>query len=69
VIELSGYVFETLREDEEVAVYRGQKDGDRSAILIIAPLSEHPAVGSVVTDKDFGSGRSSLCPSESFYWI
>jgi predicted ATPase/signal transduction histidine kinase len=45
MIELSGYVFETLREDEEVALYRGQKDRDLSPILMAAPVSEHPIPG------------------------
>jgi serine/threonine protein kinase len=45
MIELSGYVFETLREDEEVALYRGQRDRDLSPILMVAPVSEHPIPG------------------------
>ena len=45
MIELSGYVFETLREDEEVALYRGRKDSDLSPILMAAPVSEHPIPG------------------------
>jgi len=45
VIELSRYVFETLREDEEFVLERGQGDGDLSAILVVAPLSEHPVPG------------------------
>ena len=43
MIELSSYVFETLREDEEFVLDRGQSDGDLSAILVVAPVSEHPA--------------------------
>ena len=45
MIELSKYVFETLREDEEFVLERGQGDGDLSAILVVAPLSEHPVPG------------------------
>jgi len=45
VIELSRYVFETLREDEEFVLDRGQTDGDLPAILLVAPVSEHPVPG------------------------
>src|SRR6202790_4891300 len=44
MIELSGYVFETLREDHELAFCRGRRnDGELPTILLIAPVSEHPA--------------------------
>src|ERR1700747_1179208 len=43
VIELSQYVFETLREDEEFAFRRGRRhDGALPAILLVAPVSEYP---------------------------
>ena len=42
MIDISRYVFETLREDEEFVLDRGQRDGDLSAILVVAPVSEHP---------------------------
>ncbi len=43
MIELSGYVFETLREDEEFAFCRGRRDdGELPTILLITPSSEHP---------------------------
>ena len=45
VIEPSRYVFETLREDEEFVLERGQGDGGLSAILVVASLSEHPVQG------------------------
>ena len=45
MIELSRYLFETLREDEEFVLERGQGDGDQFAILVVAPVSEHPAPG------------------------
>ena len=41
VIELSKYEFETLREEEEFVLRRGQRDGDSSAILVVALVSEH----------------------------
>src|ERR1700726_383076 len=43
MIELSRYVFETLREDEEFAFCRGRKDdGELPTVLLVAPVSEHP---------------------------
>jgi serine/threonine protein kinase len=46
MIELSGYVFETLREDEEFAIYRGRRDdGELPTILSVTPVSEHPVPG------------------------
>jgi hypothetical protein len=46
VIELSRYVFETLREDEECAFCRDRKDdGELTGILLVAPVSERPVPG------------------------
>jgi PAS domain S-box-containing protein len=46
VIELSRYVFETLRQDEEFALCRGRRDdGELTNILLVAPVSEHPVPG------------------------
>jgi serine/threonine protein kinase len=43
MIELSRYVFETLREDEEFAFCRGRRDdGELPIILSLTPVSEHP---------------------------
>ena len=43
MIELSRYVFETLRKDEQFAFCRGRKDdGELPTILLVAPVSEHP---------------------------
>jgi len=43
MIELSRYVFETLREDEVFAFCRGRRDdGELPNILLVAPVSEHP---------------------------
>src|ERR1700726_884310 len=43
MIELSRYVFETLREDEEFAFCRGRKDDlELPTVLLVAPVSEHP---------------------------
>jgi hypothetical protein len=46
MIELSRYVFETLREDEEFAFCRGRRDdGEPPTILLVAPVSKHPGPG------------------------
>jgi PAS domain S-box-containing protein len=46
MIELSRYVFETLRENEEFALWRGRRDeGELPAILSLTPVSEHPVPG------------------------
>lgn len=43
MIELSRYVFETLREDAEYAFCRGRRDDTEFPhILLVAPVSEHP---------------------------
>jgi len=48
VIELSRYVFETLREDREFAFCRGRRDnGELPTILLVAPVSDYPALGSL----------------------
>src|SRR5271165_4551834 len=47
MIELSRYVFETLREEGDFALCRGRKDGELPTILLVAPVSEYPALGSL----------------------
>jgi serine/threonine protein kinase len=43
MIELSRYVFETLRADDVLALCRGRRDdGEFPIILLVAPVSEHP---------------------------
>jgi Protein kinase domain len=42
VDELSRYVFETLRQDEEFVLQRGENDRDLSTILVVALASGHP---------------------------
>src|SRR4029077_13131197 len=44
MIELSRYVFETLRQDEEFAFcWRRRDDGELPTILLVAPVYEQPA--------------------------
>jgi serine/threonine protein kinase len=42
VIELSTYVFEVLRKDEDFILYRGRSHGDGGPILVLSPVAEHP---------------------------
>jgi PAS domain S-box-containing protein len=43
VIELSRYVLEALRKDEEFILYRAQSKDDASRVLVLSPLAEYPA--------------------------
>src|SRR5215469_6467733 len=43
VIELSKYLFEMLRKDEEFNLYRGRAEDDTSQILVLSPVAEYPA--------------------------
>jgi PAS domain S-box-containing protein len=43
VIELSSYVVEILRKDENYILYRGRSKYDTSRILLLSPLAEYPA--------------------------
>ena len=44
MIELSNYALEPLRQSEEYIVYAGRRDGELPAILVVAPVSEYPAL-------------------------
>src|SRR5262245_24539265 len=50
-MEFSEYVLETVRKDGEFILYRGQHrnqtDASPPPILVVTPVSEHPALGSV----------------------
>jgi hypothetical protein len=43
-MELSRYVFEALRKDEDLTLFRGRDEGDCSQILVLAPTLERPGV-------------------------
>ena len=45
-MELSGYVLETLRQDQEFALYRGRQHGN-PAILVLTPVAEQPTPASL----------------------
>ena len=42
MIDLSRYVFEALRKDEEFILYRGQSKDDASQVLVLSPAVERP---------------------------
>ena len=48
LIDLSNYVLEPLREGEEYILYSGRRDGELPAILVVAPVSEYPALESLL---------------------
>jgi len=43
VTELSGYQFRMLREDSELALFRGERAGDAVSILVLEPVAGRPA--------------------------
>ena len=42
MIELSRYVFEALRKDEEFILYRGRSKEEPSGVLVLSPVAQHP---------------------------
>src|SRR5258705_6938252 len=65
-MELSEYTFETLRKDGEFIVYRGhlqrQTDASPPSILVVTPISERPALGSLRKMEHEYSLRAELDP-------
>src|SRR5262249_37268609 len=66
VMELSAYLFETLREDGEFLLHRGQQrsriDGVLPPILVVEPVGEHPAPGSLRRLEHEYALRAELAP-------
>ena len=62
VIELSRYVYQTLRADEEFALSRTRQDGEQSTVLVLAAVSEYPALGSLARLEHEYSLREELDP-------
>jgi serine/threonine protein kinase len=62
VIELSRYVYQTLRADEEFALSRARQDGEQSTVLVVAPVSEYPALGSLARLEHEYALRDELDP-------
>jgi hypothetical protein len=48
-VELSGYLLETLREDEEFVLYRGEHSNQPGSpsVLLLAPASMQPALATL----------------------
>jgi PAS domain S-box-containing protein len=47
VIDLSRYVFDSLRKDQEFVLYRGQRTGVASSVLVLLPALQRPTPESV----------------------
>ena len=66
VMELSEYMLETLRQDGEFILYRGQHrrqtDANPPSILVMTPVSERPALGSLRRMEHEYSLRAELDP-------
>ena len=63
MIELSRYVLEALRKDEEFVLYRGRNQGDASQILVLSPVVEHPTPESLKRLEHEYSLREVLDPA------
>src|SRR5579863_6878307 len=63
-MDLSEYILEPLRKDEELTLYRGQhRNPDRTTrtpILLVAPMLPHPAPSSLRREDHKNSLRSEL---------
>jgi serine/threonine protein kinase len=60
VIELSRYVFEELRKDEDFILYRGRSKGDASQVLVLSPAVEYPTPESLKRSEHEYSLREEL---------
>jgi serine/threonine protein kinase len=65
VIELSRYVLEALRKDEQFILYRGRRQGDAFQILVLSPVAEHPTPESLKRLEHECSLREVLDPAWS----
>ena len=62
VIELARCVYQTLRSDGEFVLSRARQDGEQTTVLVVAPLSEYPALGSLARLEHEYSLRNELDP-------
>jgi predicted ATPase/signal transduction histidine kinase len=62
VIELSRYVLEALRKDDEFILYRGRSTADASQVLVLSPVAEHPTPESLKLLEHEYSLREALDP-------
>jgi len=63
LIELSRYVFEPLRKDEDSVLYRGRKEEDLSQVIVLAPAIKNPGPGSLKRLEHEYSLREELDPA------
>jgi predicted ATPase len=63
VIELSQYVFEALRKDEDFILYRGRKDKGSSQILVLSPAVQRPTPESLQRLEHDYSFKEELDPN------
>src|SRR5262249_61189879 len=67
VMDLAAYLLEPLRQDGEFILYRGQPrrqtEGVLPPVLVMAPVSEHPALGSLRRLEHACTLRAVLDPS------
>jgi len=63
VIELSRYTLEVLRKDGEFILYRGRSKEDRSPVLVVSPVAEHPTPESLKRLDHEYSLREELHPA------
>ena len=62
MIDLSRYVFEALRKDEEFILYRGRSDDAPVKVLVLSPVVEYPTPESLKRLEDAYSVREELDP-------
>jgi predicted ATPase/signal transduction histidine kinase len=58
----SGHVYETLRADEEFSLCRVRQEGEPSTVLIVAPVSAYPSLGSLARLEQSYALRDELDP-------
>ena len=63
MIELSRYVLEALRKDQEFILYRGRSKDDASQVLVLLPLAENPAPEILKSLEQAYSLREELDPT------
>jgi serine/threonine protein kinase len=62
-MDLSGFSFERVCEDGEFIVLRGELEGNRSSILLMAPVSDHPSPASIERMNQAYALRDELDPA------
>ena len=63
MVDLSRYIFEALRKDEEFVLYRGQSKDDASQVLVLSPVLQDPTPESLKRLEQEYSLREALDPT------